>query len=46
MGAALFLYQQHLIRDREPAACFSAFLNNNWMGALVFAGIAIDYHAS
>ena len=46
MGAALFLYQQRLIRDREPAACFSAFLNNNWMGALVFAGIAIDYHAS
>ena len=46
MGAALFLYQQRLIRDREPAACFDAFLNNNWVGALVFAGIAIDYYAS
>ena len=46
MGAALFLYQQRLIRKREPAACFDAFLNNNWVGALVFAGIAIDYYAS
>ena len=45
MGAALFLYQQHLIRDREPAACFNAFLNNHWVGALVFGGIVIDYHA-
>ena len=46
MGAALFLYQQRLIRNREPAACFDAFLNNNWVGALVFAGIAVDYYAS
>ena len=45
MGAALFLYQQRLIRDREPAACFNAFLNNHWVGALVFGGIAIDYYA-
>ena len=45
MGAALFLYQQRLIRDREPAACFKAFLNNNWVGALVFGGIVIDYYA-
>ena len=46
MGAVLFLYQQRLIRNREPAACFGAFLNNNWVGALVFAGIVIDYHMS
>ena len=45
MGTALFLYQQRLIRDREPAACFKAFLNNNWVGALVFGGIVIDYYA-
>ena len=43
LSALLFLYQQHLIRDREPAACFKAFLNNNWVGALVFAGIVADY---
>ena len=45
-GAALFVYQQYLIRNREPAACFKAFLNNNWVGAVVFAGIVADYHWS
>ena len=43
LSALLFLHQQHLIRDREPAACFKAFLNNNWVGAVVFAGIVADY---
>ena len=43
LSALLFLYQQYLIRDREPAACFRAFLNNNWVGAVVFAGIVADY---
>ena len=43
LAALLFVYQQHLIRDRVPAACFRAFLNNNWVGAVVFAGIVADY---
>lgn len=43
-AAALFaLYQQHLIRDREPQQCFRAFLNNNWLGAAIFIGIFLDY---
>lgn len=42
-GAALFVYQQWLLRDREKTACFQAFLNNHWFGAAIFAGIAIDY---
>ena len=46
LSALLFLYQQHLIRDREPAACFKAFLNNNWVGALMFAGIVADHALS
>ena len=46
LSALLFLHQQHLIRHREPAACFKAFLNNNWVGALVFAGIVADYALS
>jgi 4-hydroxybenzoate polyprenyltransferase len=37
------LYQQYLIRERRPERCFQAFLNNNWFGAAVFAGIAVDY---
>ena len=45
-AALLFVYQQYLIRNREPAACFKAFLNNNWVGAVVFAGIVADYHWS
>lgn len=40
--SGLFLYQQYLIKDRSPAACFKAFLNNNFVGMAVFIGIAAD----
>jgi 4-hydroxybenzoate polyprenyltransferase len=43
LAAGLALYQQYLIREREPRACFQAFLNNNWFGAAVFTGIFLDY---
>ncbi len=36
-------YQQYLMRDRSRDGCFKAFLNNNWFGAAVFAGLAFDY---
>jgi 4-hydroxybenzoate polyprenyltransferase len=43
-AAAWFaLYQQYLIRHRQPANCFKAFLNNNWFGLTVFCGILLDY---
>lgn len=42
-AAGLAVWQQYLIRNREPAACFRAFLNNNWFGAAIFAGIALHY---
>lgn len=40
--ACLFVYQQHLARYREREGCFKAFLNNNWAGFAVFAGLLID----
>ncbi len=43
VAAGLSLYQQYLIRGREPDACFSAFLNNNWLGFAVFAGFFLSY---
>ncbi len=43
VAAALFGWQQYVIRDREPAACFRAFLHNHWVGMVVFAGIAASY---
>jgi len=42
-GALLFAYQQWLIRDRDPARCLRAFMNNAWFGLVVFLGIALDY---
>jgi len=45
LATTLVVYQQYLIREREPAACFKAFLNNNWFGAAVFGGIVLDYLA-
>lgn len=42
--AAIFaLYQQYLIRERKPENCFRAFLNNNYYGMAIFAGIALEY---
>lgn len=42
-AAAMALYHYTLIRGRERMACFAAFRNNNWLGAAVFAGVALDY---
>ena len=43
VAAVLAAHQQVLIRNRQPAACFRAFLNNNLLGLAVFAGLALDY---
>jgi 4-hydroxybenzoate polyprenyltransferase len=44
IAAGLAIYQQWLIKDRKPEKCFQAFLNNNWFGAAIFAGIAAHYY--
>lgn len=35
----LFIYQQQLMADRQPAKCFKAFMNNNYVGLLLFLGV-------
>jgi 4-hydroxybenzoate polyprenyltransferase len=45
LGLALLIALHHLwiIRRRDPAACFRAFLGNHWLGMVVFLGVALDY---
>lgn len=39
LAASLFMYQQWLIRERERLPCFQAFLNNGWVGAVIWFGL-------
>ncbi len=43
VAIGLALYQQELIKDRLPERCFQAFLNNNWFGLVILAGIVLDF---
>jgi 4-hydroxybenzoate polyprenyltransferase len=43
VAAGLAIYQQRLIFHRNKKQCFQAFLNNNWFGMAVFAGIFVAY---
>lgn len=44
LAAGLALYQQWLIKDRQPDHCISAFRNNHWWGLLVLLGILAGSH--
>ncbi|MDO8826635.1 4-hydroxybenzoate octaprenyltransferase [Methylophaga sp.] len=46
IAAMLFIYQLRLSKDRERNACLQAFLNNNWVGAVVFFSIVLHYSLS
>lgn len=43
VAAGFFMYQQYLIRNRDRWLSLRAFLNNNWVGLLIFIGIALSY---
>jgi 4-hydroxybenzoate polyprenyltransferase len=43
VALAIALHHVRIIRARDPAACFRAFLGNHWLGMAVFTGIALDY---
>jgi len=38
----LFIRQQFLIRNKEPEACLKAFLENNYIGGIIFLGIVLN----
>ncbi|MGF1722920.1 4-hydroxybenzoate octaprenyltransferase [Vibrio kyushuensis] len=40
---ALFVFQQHLIRHRERMSCFTAFLNNNYVGMVITIGLLLGF---
>ncbi len=42
-AAGFSVYEQFMIREREAGRCFQAFLNNHYVGAAIFAGIALHY---
>jgi len=45
VAAGLFAYHQRLLRDRQPDDCFRVFRHNNWVGMVIFAGVALNYLA-
>jgi len=41
LAACLFIYQQWLIKERDRQHCFQAFLNNGWVGGILWFGLLI-----
>lgn len=42
-AAGFMVYQYLLIRHRQPADCFRAFLNNHFVGMAIFIGLLVHY---
>jgi len=43
LAGALFIHQQKLISGRGRNECFRAFMNNNYVGLVLFIGIALNF---
>ncbi|MBY0544575.1 MAG: 4-hydroxybenzoate octaprenyltransferase [Gammaproteobacteria bacterium] len=41
--ALFFVYQQYLIKNRLPARCLDAFINNHWVGMSIFLGVFFSF---
>ena len=44
VAAVLIAFQYGMIRTRKPKDCFRAFGHNNWVGAVIFAGIVASFY--
>jgi 4-hydroxybenzoate polyprenyltransferase len=42
-AGVLFIVQQWFIRNRDPIGCMRAFIHNQYVGMVIFAGIALDH---
>ena len=43
LAGAMMFYHWRLIRERSREGCFKAFIHNNWVGGVIFAGIALSF---
>jgi 4-hydroxybenzoate polyprenyltransferase len=43
VAAGCYAWEFWSTRDKDPQACFRAFLHNHWAGLAIFVGIVIDY---
>lgn len=43
IALGLIVKQYQLIKNRQPSHCFKAFLDNNWIGGVIFLGMAAEY---
>jgi len=39
-----FIYQQFLIKNRDPNLCLKTFTNNHWSWFFIFFGLFLNYH--
>jgi 4-hydroxybenzoate polyprenyltransferase len=44
LALAMIAWQLNVIKTREREQCLKAFMNNNWVGAAIFSGLALDYY--
>jgi len=43
IASTMFVYQLWLIRNNERLPCFQAFLNNGWLGGIIWFGLILAY---
>lgn len=43
IAAGLMVYHHAALKQRKPELYFRAFIHNHWVGAVIFAGIALHY---